>query len=117
MPNKSGILSFMLGELEVLILFAVVQCEEDAYGVGIHSVILERTLRDVPMGSIYVSLDRLERKGLLTSDWSMPQAMPGGRRRRVYKISDAGRKALQAHRESFLAMSRGFEEQLERRAT
>ena len=49
---------------------------------------------DLPTGTIYPALHRLERAGLIKADWSAAQ----GRRRRVYELTTAGRKALDTER-------------------
>src|SRR5215510_6472439 len=56
-----------LGELEQLILLAILQCGDDAYTVPIRRVLADRSRRRVARGALYTSLDRLEAKGLVSS--------------------------------------------------
>lgn len=57
---------------------------------------------DLPTGTVYPALHRLERAGLIKSDWSMV----AGRRRRTYRLTDAGRRRLQDERASWRQFSR-----------
>jgi PadR family transcriptional regulator, regulatory protein PadR len=56
---------------------------------------------DLPTGTVYPALRRLERAGLIKGSWDQP----GGRRRRVYRLTAAGRRALQTERGSWQAFS------------
>ncbi len=84
-----------LGQLEQLVLSAVVSLEDNAYGVSIHRKVEELSApKRISLGAIYVALDRLEDKGLLNSRLSEPTAERGGRSKRCYKIEASGEKAL-----------------------
>lgn len=85
-----------LGELEQLVLIAVLRLGDDAYGMRIRREIEARTGRDVAIGAVYSALDRMERKGLVTSRVGEPEPTPGGRGRRVFRARPAGREALSA---------------------
>ena len=85
-----------LGQFEQLVLTAVLALDDDAYGVTIHAKIEELAHpKFVGLGAVYVTLDRLEDKGLITSRLSTPTAARGGRAKRHYELETAGRKALQ----------------------
>jgi PadR family transcriptional regulator, regulatory protein PadR len=88
MPDTS------LGELEFVVLLAVVQLRHDAYGAEIRRDVVVRTSRDYSVGAIYASLQRLEDKGLLESFESEPLPVRGGRSRRYFVPTAAGRLAL-----------------------
>ena len=81
------------GEFEQLLLFAVFQLGENAYGVTIREVLLERTGRTASMGAIYTSLRRLEDKAFVSSRVEAPDGGPG-RPRKFYKVQPAGARAL-----------------------
>jgi DNA-binding PadR family transcriptional regulator len=85
-----------LGQFEQLVLTAVLALGENAYGVTIHAKVeqLARPKR-ILLGAIYVTLDRLERKGLLSSRLSDPTPERGGRAKRCYQLEAAGERALQ----------------------
>ena len=85
-----------LGQFEQLVLTAILALREDAYGVTIHSKVEELTgRRSVSLGAVYVTLDRLEDKGLISSWLSDPTAERGGRAKRCYTLEALGERALQ----------------------
>ena len=95
----------LLGELEQLILLAVVAlAPENAYAVGIHRELERQTGLTFSLGSIYVTLDRLHRKGLLESAKAEPQPRRGGKARRLFSITDNGDQMLQLSRQAFQRM-------------
>ena len=92
-----------LGEFEQLVMLAVVHLEDDVYGVPIVDEIERRTNRKVSHAAVYVTLRRLEEKGLLESWKSDPTAERGGKSRRCVSVTRAGMTLL---RESRLALDR-----------
>jgi PadR family transcriptional regulator, regulatory protein PadR len=92
-----------LGEFELMVLLAVLQLGEGAYGVPVRQEILRRTGRDVARGAVYVTLDRLARKGYLRSSLGEATAERGGRPKRFFEITARGSRAL---RESLTALER-----------
>jgi PadR family transcriptional regulator PadR len=98
-----------LGELEHVVLLAVLRLEGSGYGVTIREEILERAGRDVSAGTIYPTLDRLERKGFVTSETSEPRPERGGRSRRVYRVTDGGLEALRSSQEALEALREGYD--------
>jgi PadR family transcriptional regulator PadR len=85
-----------LGQFEQLVLTAVLTLRADAYGVSIHAKVTELAEpKAVSLGAIYVTLDRLEDKGLIASWLSDPTPERGGRAKRCYKLEAAGERALQ----------------------
>jgi PadR family transcriptional regulator len=95
-----------LGEFEQLVLLAVLRLGESAYAVTIRREIEERTGRSVSRGAIYITLDRLEKKGYLTSRFADATAERGGRSKRYYEVMPVGARAL---RESWSAMRNMWE--------
>ena len=87
-------MSDTLGEFEQLVLFAVLRLGDDAYGAAIGSAIEENTGRQVAAGAIYVTLERLRKRGLVRSSWGQPTAERGGRRRRYYRLEAVGATLL-----------------------
>jgi DNA-binding PadR family transcriptional regulator len=99
-----------LGEFELLVLLAAIRLgEEDAYAVSIVDDILARTGRSVQRASVYVTLQRLEEKGLVSSRLGDPLPERGGRPRRLVRVSAAGRDAVREARASFSNMWRGLD--------
>ena len=104
-----------LGELEHLVLLAILQCGDDAYTVPIRQVPAERSGRRISRGALYTSLDRLESKGLVTSYLGEPLAIRGGRSRRYFAVTRTGIAALRTARAAVAGLSRGIESLLERK--
>jgi DNA-binding PadR family transcriptional regulator len=105
----------MLGELEQLVLLAVLRTDGEAYGVPIRAALVDRAGRDVTLGSVYNALARLEEKGLVTSAVGEPTAERGGRRKRLYAATTAGRAAARDTVGALRAMARGLDLGLEGR--
>lgn len=84
----------LLGGFEHLLLLAVMRLGEDAYGVGIRRELIERAGKDVAVGAIYTGLERLERKGFVESWLGEPTPERGGRAKRFYRVTGAGRVAV-----------------------
>jgi DNA-binding PadR family transcriptional regulator len=90
-----------LGEFEYLILLAILRLDADAYGMRVRREIAERTTRDVSIGAVYATLDRLEAKGLVSGVLSDPTPQRGGRAKRSFHLTGAGIAAVnRALRES-----------------
>ncbi len=97
-----------LGEFEQVALLALIRLRADAYGTRIRQEIAERTGRDVSLGAIYTTLERLERKGFVSSARGAPTPERGGRAKRFYKIEAPGARALQRSRETMDRMWEGL---------
>lgn len=91
-------------QIEILALVAVARQGAEAYGVAIHDDIEQIAGRAVSLAGVYSALDRLERDGLVRAALSAPRAERGGRARRVYGLTSAGRQHLQKERELALRM-------------
>lgn len=85
-----------IGDLETLILLAVLRLGEDAYGVSVRDEIEARTGRRLTRGAIYTALRRLERKGFVASRLGEPTPARGGRAKRFLRITDSGLAELRA---------------------
>jgi PadR family transcriptional regulator PadR len=96
-----------LGPVELMALLAVLTLEDDAYGVPIARVITEATGRDVLLGSIYVTLERLETKGFMTSRLGEPTAERGGRAKRYFRVTAKGVNEVRATQRALARLSRG----------
>ena len=101
------------GELEQLVLLAVMQAGADAYGVVVQAAIHQKARRDLTLGTIYKTLSRLETKGIVTSELGEPTAERGGRAKRYYRVTAAGRRALQHQLSALRAMAAGLDVGLE----
>jgi DNA-binding PadR family transcriptional regulator len=101
-----------LGSLELLVLLAVLRLGEGAYAAAVRDAIAERTPSDPSRGAVSVTLDRLERKGLLQSHLGEPTAARGGKAKRLYALSAAGQQAMRAALQGTQAMLQGLPPEL-----
>ena len=102
----------IVGEFELFVLLALVRLGNGAYGAAIRREIRERTVRDASVGTVYMTLGRLEKKKMIASYVGIPSPQRGGRRRKHYLIDGAGQKALGRAWRAFTAMGEGIEGEL-----
>ena len=88
-----------LGEFEELVLLAVIVLKEEAFGVAIKRELEERLNQTLSVGSIQSALKRMEEKGHLTSEWGEASKVRGGKRKRLYQVTSAGRAVLEEMRD------------------
>lgn len=98
-----------LGEFEQLVLLAAARLAEGAYGIAIVDEIQSRTGTEAAVGSVYAALDRLERRGLVTSSIGDPTPERGGRAKRFFTLEPAGALALHRSRSALDSMWDGLE--------
>ena len=79
-----------VAEFELRILLTVLRCGEEAYAVAVHEDLETRTKQSVSLGAVYITLDRLVRKGWLQSRLGEPSAVRGGRAKRYYTVTRRG---------------------------
>ena len=103
----------LLTRTEELILLATWRLQENAYCVPIRSQISEITGEKWSLGSIYMPLDRLEKRGYLESYLSDSTPERGGRHKRIYKLTPDGLKALKWTRKVEDRIWQGIHEKLE----
>jgi DNA-binding PadR family transcriptional regulator len=104
----------VIGEFEMLVLMSLLRLGNGAYGASIRRDIEERTVRDVAIGTVYMTLARLEEKGMICSYIGNPSRHRGGRRRKHYLMDTAGQRALGRAYRTFKAMADGLHPELER---
>ena len=99
-----------MGEFEQLVLLAVLCAEKDgeAYGITVYDELTARTKRRVALGAVYMTLDRLEKKGLLSSYQTEPTAGRGGRAKRCYRVTRPAMAALRESRRALLNLWEGL---------
>ena len=97
-----------LGEFEQLVLLAVMRLGAESYGVTIRREIEARSGRDVSLGAIYPTLDRLEAKGYVSSFAGEPSGERGGRSKRHFVLEPAGEKALRRSWEILTSLWDGY---------
>jgi PadR family transcriptional regulator PadR len=82
------------GEFEQLVLLAILHSGKNAYGMRIRREIEDRTERRTALGAVYTTLDRLEKKGYVSSWTGSPTPERGGRSKRFFKVQALGKAAL-----------------------
>ncbi len=89
---------YSLGSFEEKVLLAISQLAETEkpYGVQVRQAVAKATGRDISVGSIYTTLDRLEKKGYISSFLGESTSERGGRAKRYFCIEGAGEEALKA---------------------
>lgn len=90
MPFRSS-----LGEFETLALLAILKLGRGAYGTSIRHEIESATGREVTIGALYTTFNRLEKKGLIESEKGEATPERGGRAKRYFELTLTGQQALQ----------------------
>jgi DNA-binding PadR family transcriptional regulator len=93
-----------LGDVEHLVLVALLHLGSESYAVPIMREIHQRTGREVARAAVYIALKRLEAKALLTSRIGDATPERGGHARRFFKLTKAGARQLRQSREEFVRM-------------
>lgn len=97
-----------LASLEQLVLLAVMRLEPDAYAVSVRDEIRNRTSRSISRGAVYVTLDRLQRKGYLRSELGPSTPERGGKAKRIFALEAEGLAALHESIADLHGMSHGL---------
>ena len=97
-----------LGSLEQIVMLAVVRLGSDAYGMTVRREIEGRTGREISIGAVYATLERLEAKGYVSSYTGEPTAERGGSAKRHFEIEADGHRVLNASQEALRNMSEGL---------
>ena len=106
----------VLGAFEQAVLLAIVRLGDDAYGRAILNEVQERLGRDVAAGAAHATLERLEKKRLVTSRLGSGTPVRAGRARRYYRLQPAGVRALNDARAAVDTLWRGLTWPLKGRA-
>ena len=85
----------LLTRMEELLLLSVWRLQENAYGLEIKQHLSELLNKDLSVGSVYIPLKRLKKRGYLTTWDSDPTDERGGRSKRFFKLTSKGISALQ----------------------
>ena len=97
-----------LGEFEHIVILALLHLSNRAYGVTVRQEIETRIGREVSIGAIYATLDRLEDKGYVTSFLGEPTPERGGRSKRFFRVTAKGLAAVNRTHTAFLKMADGL---------
>jgi DNA-binding PadR family transcriptional regulator len=96
----------LLGEVEQLVLLVILRLGEGTYAVPIRDELRKHGV-DLSRGSVYVTLDRLERKKYVRSWFDDPTPEPGGKSRRCFAIERDGIAALRANQKLLRRLQAG----------
>lgn len=103
-----------LGEFEQMVLLTIMRLGESAYGLAVRDELEAVAGRSPSSGSLYTTLDRMEKKGLVQSSAGEATQERGGRPRRYVRVTAEGRALLARTRSTLLALWSGLEEALDR---
>jgi PadR family transcriptional regulator PadR len=97
-----------LGEFEHIIVLALLRLQGRAYGVTVRQEIELRIKREVSIGAVYATLDRLETKGYVKSRWGDPTPERGGRSKRFFRVTPKGVAAVNRTQRALQRMTEGL---------
>lgn len=97
-----------LGEFEQFLLLAILRLGDNAYGSTIRQLLAESINRDVTIGALYTTLERLEKKGLVESKMGESTSERGGRAKKYFKVSAQGQSALRRSKQALSNMWQGL---------
>ena len=103
----------ILGEFEQLVLLALLRLGNGAYGAALLREIRSRTGREVALGTLYMTLSRLEQKEMVCAYVGEPTKERGGRRRKHYLLDTEGKRALGRAYRTLRTMAEGLESELD----
>jgi PadR family transcriptional regulator, regulatory protein PadR len=98
-----------LGEFEHIVLLALLRLKDRAYGVTVRREIQSRIKREVSIGAVYATLDRLEIKGYVRSFQGEPTPERGGRAKRFFRITTEGLAAVNRTQTALHSMTKGLD--------
>jgi PadR family transcriptional regulator, regulatory protein PadR len=98
-----------LGEFEHIIVLALLRLGDRAYGVTVRQEIESRTNREVSIGSVYATLERLETKGYVKSHRGDPTSERGGRSKRFFRVTPRGVAAVNRTQRALQSMTQGLD--------
>jgi PadR family transcriptional regulator PadR len=98
-----------LGEFEHIVVLALLRLADRAYGVTVRQEIESRIGREVSIGAIYATLDRLEAKGYVTSRLGDPTPERGGRSKRFFRVTAEGLAAVNRTHRALKTMTEGLD--------
>src|SRR5437773_9555976 len=98
-----------LCEFEHIVILALLRLAERAYGVTVRQEIEARTGREVSIGAIYATLERLEAKGYVKSEFGEPTPERGGRSKRFFHVTAKGMAAVNRSHRAIKTMTEGLD--------
>ena len=105
MPKRS-----YLADFELMVMLALMRLGDDAYGVPISREIEQQSGREVSLGSVYATLERLEGRGLVSSCLGKPTAERGGKAKRYFRVTQNGLRKARETRQALMKLWRDLPE-------
>jgi PadR family transcriptional regulator, regulatory protein PadR len=102
-------MALSLGEFEQIVMLAILRLRDGAYGVSIRAEIMKRTDREPSPGALYLTLDRLEEKGFVSSRLGDPTPQRGGRAKRYFSVTKAGAEAVLRAQHAYRSLLEGVQ--------
>ena len=99
-----------LSDFELIAILVLLRLGEDAYGVPIAREIEEQTKREVKLGSVYATLERLQEKGFVVSELGEPTPERGGRAKRYFRVTRQGMRKVRETRQTLIRLWQGVPE-------
>jgi PadR family transcriptional regulator PadR len=99
-----------MGKYELMVMLVLLRLGDSAYGVPISQEIERQSGREVALGSVYATLDRLEEKGLVSSQLGEPTPERGGRAKRYFRVTRRGLRAVRETKRAFIRLWSGLRE-------
>ena len=96
-----------LGEFEQVLLLSILKLGPNAYGSTIRQLLAETVKRDVTIGALYTTLERLEKKGMVSSKVGEATSERGGRAKKHFEVSAKGQQALRRSKEALTSLWQG----------
>lgn len=98
-----------LGEFEHIVILALLRLAGRAYGVTVRQEVEARTGREVSIGAVYATLDRLETKGYVKSRFGEPTPERGGRSKRFFRVTAQGISAVNRTHRALQNLTEGLD--------
>jgi DNA-binding PadR family transcriptional regulator len=99
-----------LGEFELVVMLTILRLGDDAYGVPISREIEQQTGRTVAFGTVYATLERLQKKGLVRSNLGEATPERGGRAKRFFRVTSTGLRTVREAKQTLIRLWRGLPE-------
>jgi PadR family transcriptional regulator, regulatory protein PadR len=97
-----------LSNFELMVMLALIRLGDAAYGVPISREIEDRSGREVSVGSVYAALERLESKGLVTSELGEATPERGGRAKRYFRVTAKGLREVRETQRTLTRLWQGL---------
>jgi PadR family transcriptional regulator PadR len=97
-----------LGEFEQMLLLSIFKLGADAYGTKVRQLLADSIKRDISVGALYTTLERLEKKGLVSSKMGEATAERGGRAKKYFQVTASGQSALRKSKDALTTLWQGL---------